>query len=412
MASRNLLRDVSPPPLPLSSRVLAGIPPPLPNTVDICSEALPWHTFDRAKGEWAELPPPDALAQMVAPVPGPPQPESSDLSIVTWNVDAIAYEHAERLNSLLGAVKDADAEGCPDIIFLQEVSGIGKRTLAANTFIRNNYYVAGLDWMLNDHNQQFYNATMMSQRRFARGSCMMYPSLGAAWAVWYPSRYNRYALCCDIGAPPRTLDAPPETVRLINVHLDSLATVPSHRPRQLAIVSRMLHARDVVGGLVAGDFNPVLLEDHELVEANGLVDCWTHLRGNAAEFPGFTWGIDGKKQFPPARLDKVAVWGLTPKTMEIVHPGTVPMEVPATFLDASGNEIERDPDDEPSQIPWSDHSGLVMTFALHGDRRESGLGPGGPDAPGGPGGPGRPGAPDAPGEPGGPGALDGSFIVV
>lgn len=361
----------SPVPIPLASQVVAGTTPPLPPDMDDTHTlSLPWHIFDRVQDAWVVSPPPDTVAQIAAPLPDAPLESGKDLTFVTWNVDAMAYEHEERFTALIDAAKEVDAEGCPDIIFLQEVSGIGKRALAKSQFIRTNYFVAGLDWMLNNRGQQFYNATMISRRRFARGSCDVFPSLGAAWAVWYPSRYERYALCCDINAPPLVLNGTPETVRLVNVHLDSLATRPSHRPRQMEIVSQMLHAHDVRGGIVAGDFNPVLPEDNTLVEDNDLADCWTQLRGDATEFPGHTWGIDGTQRFPPTRLDKIAYWGVTPKTIEIIHPGTVVQEIPTTYIDGEGNDIPRDPADEPGKIPWSDHSGLVMTFSLKKDSHE------------------------------------------
>ncbi|KAL1890973.1 hypothetical protein Sste5346_007970 [Sporothrix stenoceras] len=349
---------------PLAARVVAGTTPPLPlNEDETPTLSLPWHIFDHVQDAWVVSPPPDAVAQIAAPLPDAPQESGKDLTLVTWNVDATSYEQAERFTALIDAVKEVDAEGCPDIIFLQEVSGISKHTLADNQFIRTNYFVAGLDWMLQDRDQQFYNATLMSRRRFARGSCDVFPSLGAAWAVWYPSRYERYALCCDINAPPHVLHGIPEAVRLVNVHFDSPDVEPSHRPRQTAICSQMVHAHDVHGGIVAGDFNPVLPEDLTLVQENDLADCWTQLRGDAGAFPGYTWGIDGTAPFPPARLDKIAYWGVTPKTIEIIHPGTVTQEIPITYTDRASDE-------EPAKIPWSDHSGLVMTFNLEKDSVE------------------------------------------
>jgi tyrosyl-DNA phosphodiesterase 2 len=73
-------------------------------------------------------------------------------------------------------------------------------------------------------------------------------------------------------------------------------------------------------GLAAGDFNPVLPEDETLVAENGLLDAWTVTRGSES---GFTWGIDGKQMFPPARLDRIAITVLQARSMEVLHPGTI-----------------------------------------------------------------------------------------
>ncbi|KJR86772.1 Endonuclease/Exonuclease/phosphatase family protein [Sporothrix schenckii 1099-18] len=365
---------LDPLPVSLASAVTAGITPPLLDTTDTQIVTFPWYIFDHAQDKWVISPPPIALSHDVVPLPGPPDLGPKDMTIVTWNVGHGRNERAERLASLIDGVQDADVEGCPDVVFLQELSGIAKHTLAELSFVRANYYIAGLEWMLADNKQEFYSAILMSRLRFARGSCATFPSLGAVWAVWYPSQLNRYALCCDIGAPTATPNGTGKTIRLANVHFDSLAAAPNYRRRQLGIVSELLHAPDVYGGLVAGGFNPFLADDQDqnLAEEHGLVDCWTRLRGDAAEFPGHTWSMHGPGShvFPPARLDKIAVWGLTPKTMEILQPGTVSMRVPTALVDAEGDTMPHDladpadPAYEPIRIPWSDHAGLVMTFAL------------------------------------------------
>lgn len=73
-------------------------------------------------------------------------------------------------------------------------------------------------------------------------------------------------------------------------------------------------------GLAAGDFNPVLPADETLVAENGLLDPWPTTRGSE---PGFTWGIDGKQMFPPARLDRIATTGMEARSIEVLHPGTI-----------------------------------------------------------------------------------------
>lgn len=38
----------------------------------------------------------------------------------------------------------------------------------------------------------------------------------------------------------------------------------------------------------------------------------------------YTWGIDGKKPFPPSRVHKTAMLGLRAKEIEVINPGVFP----------------------------------------------------------------------------------------
>jgi tyrosyl-DNA phosphodiesterase 2 len=137
-------------------------------------------------------------------------------------------------------------------------------------------------------------------------------SLGAIWRIALPSRFERDALCCDLLVNPSSRCA--TRIRLANVHLDSLPIHPSRRPQQLSIIASYL---DVAGrGVVVGDFNPVLPEDDAIISSNRLVDAWSLLYPTD---PGFTWGIDGNGPFQPNRLDKVALYNLTPQRMRVLH---------------------------------------------------------------------------------------------
>lgn len=109
--------------------------------------------------------------------------------------------------------------------------------------------------------------TLLSKARFALryDSTIDNAVLGPVWRVKYPSHFDRDALCCDIFVP--SLKKPGSStarIRLVNVHLDSLPIKPSHRPRQISIVSSFL--RIAGRGLVAGDFNPLFDEDVVLLE--------------------------------------------------------------------------------------------------------------------------------------------------
>jgi len=136
----------------------------------------------------------------------------------------------------------------------------------------------------------------------------------------------------------------------VNVHLDSLPIKPSQRPRQVSIVSSFL--RTAGHGLVAGDFNPVLDEDAFLLEHNGLMDVWTSLH---PDDPGYTWGADGKQPFPPNRLDKVAVLGLLPRSIETLEP--------QRLGHSDSSENQQTGSTEEGTL-WSDHHALLCSFGL------------------------------------------------
>ncbi|KAG2353087.1 hypothetical protein BDR07DRAFT_1434756, partial [Suillus spraguei] len=87
----------------------------------------------------------------------------------------------------------------------------------------------------------------------------------------------------------------------------------------MEILANLLREPGCGGGLIAGDFNAISLEDHALLDKNGLVDA----------------------------LDKVAMSGVDAKDMEILHPGLI--EVPK-------------PGEYSNYIPCSDHFGLRLSF--------------------------------------------------
>ena len=107
-------------------------------------------------------------------------------------------------------------------------------------------------------------------------------------------------------------------IRLINVHIDSLPINPSLQPSQLALCTEYLRAAGC--GIVAGDFNPVLPEDEDLVDNNGLTGAWALLK---PKDPGYTWGVDGAQAFPPNRMDKIVLLDLTPEAVSVLETSEV-----------------------------------------------------------------------------------------
>lgn len=262
------------------------------------AEATPifqsWHRFASSSNTWIPLTQAELTTREDVGLP-----QGSRLVLVSWNVDASAPASKSRISAIISHLQRLDPPA--DVIFLQEVSRPALLTLLAIPWLREHWYSSEADTT----NRGTVTLVSKSASNVA---------LGPIWRVKYPSRFERDALCCDLLIHSQ---AQFSRIRLINIHLDSLAINPSLRPLQLSIVASYLRAAGQ--GLAAGDFNPVLPEDDTLVNANGLVDAWTEVRPDEA---GFTWGIDGKQRFPPSRLDKVAMIGLKAFDIHVIPPGT------------------------------------------------------------------------------------------
>ncbi|RAL05217.1 endonuclease/exonuclease/phosphatase family protein [Aspergillus ibericus CBS 121593] len=318
--------------------------PPLPTDLDAPPTFQGWYTFDSSSDYCKPVQP----SSTSTPRDGRTTQSSTDtksephaLTLVTWNVDAFSKFPDDRMAGIISTIRNQTPP--PNILFFQEVSRAALGYLFDNAWIRENWYLSEGDFK-NWGGYAFATVMLLSKADFSTEEqdtdkiC-----IGPVWRVNYPSRFDRDALCCDVFLPPSAT-----RVRLINVHLDSLALQPSHRPRQLAIVAESLHLAG--HGFVAGDFNPILPEDDGLVAANNLVDIWNETHPDE---PGFTWGIDGREPFPPGRLDKVAVHGLKGDQIEILHPGA---------LESAGHGLLLRKLDTP--LPWSDHSGLKCRLHL------------------------------------------------
>ncbi|RAK87424.1 endonuclease/exonuclease/phosphatase family protein [Aspergillus costaricaensis CBS 115574] len=317
--------------------------PPLPADADAPPTFQEWYSFDALSNCWSPLPPTTSVTcdESTMPASDKAKLKIFALNLVTWNVDASAKFPDDRMAGIISTIRNQTPP--PNILFFQEVPKAALFYLLNEPWIRENWYSNEGD-LSNYGGLAFITVILLSKASFSTDSqdpdkaC-----LGPVWRVDYPSKFDRDALCCDIFMPQSAT-----RVRLVNVHLDSLAFQPSCRPRQLAIVASSL--RCAGHGFVAGDFNPVLPEDDSLVATNGLVDVWNELHPDE---PGFTWGLDGREPFPPGRLDKVAVLGLKGQEMDIIHPSAI--------NSAGQGQLLRQLD---TPMPWSDHSGLKCCLRL------------------------------------------------
>ncbi|KAH9918769.1 hypothetical protein B0H21DRAFT_781763 [Amylocystis lapponica] len=323
---------------------------PLPAEPDAPFVFQTWHTFDGSTVCW--VPYTDTAPSLVSDGGGGISDKTSAaqlLELVTWNVDSTSAAPEARIAALeLQTFRDLGP------LRYALVSRRALSVLLEMPWVREAWLTSEADasrW----EGQSFASMTLLSKARFGAGAGPTGETLGPLWRVKYPSRFGRYALCCDVlilsswssaaalSSSPSCLT--PTRVRLVNVHLDSLPINPSRRPRQLAVVASYLRA--VGRGLVAGDFNPVMPEDHGLVGANGLVDAWEQLMPTS---DGYTWGVDDKAPFPPSRLDKVVSIGLKAREIQVLEAGV---------------QYSAKPHKE-GRLVWSDHAGIRCRFEVAG----------------------------------------------
>jgi tyrosyl-DNA phosphodiesterase 2 len=271
--------------------------------------------------------------------PGIRQQRASSLRHGSWNVNADISSPKSRMSALLQVI---ETTGAADVIFLQEVSREALTALLEESWIQQNWYTSDANTSAFG-NQKFINITLVSKLWAVRDGIL----LGVIWRILLPSRFGRDVLCCDLifnSSSKHISCRSSPRIRLLNVHLDSLPINPSLRPHQLSIGASYLSAAG--RGVIAGDFNPVLPGDHDLVHTNNLIDAWAHLHPRN---PGHTWGIYGEQSFLPNRLDKVALFNLTPSDVGILQTSVLAFcgEDPAVDVKKPGPNAH-----------FSDHFGL------------------------------------------------------
>lgn len=283
----------------------------------------------------------------------------SRISLLSWNIDGLSPRPVKRAKLILDYILDRTHS--PDVVFFQEVAPAVRESLLDDTRVRGAFLTTDAEDQTSFEDVPFATMTLLSSGRFTsevelrrkkspsseeQGSEQERLIHGQVSRIGFPSKYGRNALSVDIIRP----DTPNKPLRLINVHLDSLADTLRHRTQQIEILANVLREPACGSGIIAGDFNAISPEDETLVDKNGLVDAWVALHGKA-NVNGDTWGVDMevRKGLAPGRLDKVAMLGVKAEKMEIIRPGSLEVARPAK---------------EPLMIPWSDHCGLKCTFTI------------------------------------------------
>lgn len=258
------------------------------------------------------------------------------LSLTSWNIQAPWSRPAARSKFILDHIFKRPK--FLDIIFLQGVTPSVRESLLSDPRVRSGFLATDGEDNTFCADVPFATMTLLSSKRFGAPSLAEEGQggpkivLDSVFRMELASRYERDALCVNIAAPA----APGTILRLLNVHLEPL---DGHfrRTLQMGVLASLLREPGCSGGVIAGDFNALLPDDHALVDRHELVDVWVALHGPHG---GHTWGAGAEPAhgLEPGRLDKVVMVGLQPEVVELLQP-------------------------DPCQ-PWRDHCGLRCTFTV------------------------------------------------
>ncbi|GJE88659.1 endonuclease/exonuclease/phosphatase family protein [Phanerochaete sordida] len=232
-----------------------------------------------------------------APASEGPIPES--LQLLTWNIDALGGSTRERVATLLNYIQHhifecADrGQPAPCCVLLQEVAKDALSAILEHAWVREHFVVAPTKPEHWPGAVPFGNVTLVARTVPVAG----------AWILEYGcSVMKRHALIVDVRLGTGTAADGERTVRVANVHLESLALGAPYRPWQLRDTVEALARRDIDAGIVAGDMNAVTVQDAALPAWTGLVDAWKGAEDGGEN----TWGYQPpSREFLPGRLDKV-----------------------------------------------------------------------------------------------------------
>ncbi|KAK7952830.1 Endonuclease/exonuclease/phosphatase [Apiospora aurea] len=230
----------------------------------------------------------------------------SKLALFSWNIDFMAPYAKARMDTALSTLENvtgsqkqqSSTADTATIIFLQECVDEDLKTIAANPWVRERFFLTDLDssnWFTPG-----YGTTMLVDRRL--------PVVRLFREHFEVTSMARDAFCVDVSMAAQQQRNKP--IRLCNTHLESLAGSLPLRPAQMRAVAELLKDGDVVAaGIVAGDFNAIQDFDRTLHDDNGLRDAYLEMGGQEDTEEGYTWGQQAKtatrRRFGCSRMDKV-----------------------------------------------------------------------------------------------------------
>ena len=220
--------------------------------------------------------------------------------VLSWNIDFMLPFINERMQVALDHLYSLiSASSIPCIIFLNECLVSDLYLMQSQTWIQQGYYTTDLD-------DQYWESGHY-------GTCTLIPksmSVKNVFRVHYEAtRMERDVLCVDID-PGNGTD---KVLRICNSHLESLVADPPLRPKQVEAAAKYMHAPEVYGAIIGGDFNAIQPFDRTLHSDNGLKDAYLEMGGKEDDDSGYTWGqmapVKQREMFGCSRMDKLFYCG-------------------------------------------------------------------------------------------------------
>jgi tyrosyl-DNA phosphodiesterase 2 len=242
------------------------------------------------------------------------------IAVYSWNIDFMLPHAESRMNAALKHLEEVSRqhrseEDTAVIANLQECVPSDLNVIGQKEWIREGFYRTDVD--TSAWSSGAYGTTTLIDRRFDISSC---------FRVHYSAtQMERDALFVDVSLP---LDG--EKFRFCNTHLESLALEPPMRPAQMRIIASHMHAEDIAGAIVTGDFNAIQPFDQNLHTDNNLKDAYLELGGKEGDGRGdddggYTWGQQAlpelREMYGCSRMDKVFFRGDGLKLQEFARFG-------------------------------------------------------------------------------------------
>ncbi|KAH7151326.1 Endonuclease/exonuclease/phosphatase [Fusarium sp. MPI-SDFR-AT-0072] len=306
----------------------------------------PFYRWSSSADEWQPL---------QASKPSPNKFKATRLAVYSWNIDFMLPHGDSRMNSALKHLEELSRQHRNDnntavVINIQECVPSDLTLIGEKDWIRDGFYRTDVDtanWA-----SGAYGTTTLVDRRLDVLSC---------FRVHYSAtRMERDALFVDVEASGQKL-------RLCNTHLESLALEPPRRPAQMELIASHMHADDISGAVVTGDFNAIQPFDRTLHTDNKLEDAYLKLGGTEGDGrddnEGYTWGQQAlpelRQLFGCSRMDKVFFCGDGLELLEFERFGN------DVEPDESEEDVRKDLLSLGFERPWiTDHLGVKAVFEV------------------------------------------------
>ena len=218
--------------------------------------------------------------------------------VLSWNIDFMLPFTNERMQVALDHLHTLVlSSSIPSIIFLNECLVSDLKLIQSQPWIQQGYYTTDLD-------DKYWESGHY-------GTCTLIPRsmcIKQVFRVHYEAtQMERDVLCVDIDA------GNDQALRICNSHLESLVADPPLRPKQVETAAKYMHAPEVWGAVMGGDFNAIQPFDRTLHSNNGLEDAYLEMGGTEDSEEGYTWGqmapVKQRDMFGCSRMDKLFFCG-------------------------------------------------------------------------------------------------------